>query len=202
MKLVVIGCGSIGQRHIQNLYSLGARDISVFDVDKSKLEKIRKISKEIRVSPDLDILLKERLSAAIIALPTSLHTPFALKAAQSNCHLFIEKPLSHSLSGLKELQRIVKTKRLVTFVGYNFRFHPSLVKLKGILSKKYYRQDHERPDGFRFFSSRAPSGRRLPPRLRCQTFDGRRSYSGYAEPPCGLSFFFTGRAQISVLLRG
>lgn len=50
--------------------------------------------------------------------------------AKLNCHLFIEKPLSNKLTGINELERLVKRKKLTTFVAYNLRFHPVIAKLK------------------------------------------------------------------------
>ena len=42
MKILVIGSGSIGQRHIKNLKSLRIKDIQVFDSDKKLLKLVEK----------------------------------------------------------------------------------------------------------------------------------------------------------------
>jgi predicted dehydrogenase len=130
MKLLVAGCGSIGQRHIRNLNGLGIKDLLAFDVDPRRLEQVRSVSPRTVVSTDIRALLKLGPRAAVIALPTHLHVKYASFAAQAGCHLFIEKPLSHDLAGVDGLCRTVKAKRLISFMGYNFRFHPSLVELK------------------------------------------------------------------------
>lgn len=131
MKIAVIGCGSIGRRHIGNLTALGVRSLSAFDANPERLAEVRPIAPKARTYDDLNLLFREEHpGAAVIALPTSLHTAFAVKAAQAGCHLFIEKPLSKDLSGTDALSGLVKAKRLTAFVGYNFRFHSSLLRLK------------------------------------------------------------------------
>ncbi|RQW80498.1 MAG: gfo/Idh/MocA family oxidoreductase, partial [Methanothrix sp.] len=70
---------------------------------------------------------------AVIASPTDLHAMQALQAARSGCHLFIEKPLSHTEAGLKELQEEISGRNLITLVGCNMRFHPGPAKVKELL---------------------------------------------------------------------
>ncbi len=164
-KLIVIGCGSIGRRHLRNLVALGVKDIFAFDVDKERLLQVKEIDHRIQTFTRLGVLLRERPSAAVIAVPTSLHVSYAVKAAKAGCHLFIEKPLSHHLAGSAELGRMVRAKRLVVFIGYNFRFHPSLLRLKKILSKNFIGK---------ITSGRAHFGSYLPDRHPNQ--DYRRGY--------------------------
>ena len=55
----------------------------------------------------LDEALARKPSAVFICNPSSLHIPVALAAAEAGCHLFLEKPLSHSLDGIGPLIEIV-----------------------------------------------------------------------------------------------
>ena len=43
MKILVIGCGSIGQRHIRNLVLLKEKNILAYDVDESKIKDVKKM---------------------------------------------------------------------------------------------------------------------------------------------------------------
>ena len=38
MKFLILGCGSIGKRHIRNLLSIGVKDIIACDLDEKRLE--------------------------------------------------------------------------------------------------------------------------------------------------------------------
>jgi predicted dehydrogenase len=78
----------------------------------------------------LEEALSHRPAFAIISSPTALHIPVSLAAARAGCHLFIEKPVSHSLEGCEELLSAAKDGEVVTMVGCQFRFHPHLISLR------------------------------------------------------------------------
>lgn len=134
MKYLICGLGSIGKRHLENLLKLGVdgRQIGVLRRRSANAlgDKVLENYPEIKIYHNLDQALKQKPLAVFVTNPTALHIPAALKAAKSDCHLFIEKPLSHSLAGVDELIKIVKAKKLVAFVAYNFRFHPLLLQVK------------------------------------------------------------------------
>lgn len=133
-RFLVIGCGSIGQRHIGNLQALGVKDILAFDVRADRRARV-----EARFSiPTLDTLeegWRGGPNVAFITVPTSLHIPLALEAAKHDCHLFIEKPLSNSLEYVDELLSLVQANGLVTLVGCNMRFHPGLALVRRLISE-------------------------------------------------------------------
>jgi len=123
MKIIIIGYGSTGQRHYRNLVAMGFNDISVYDPDLSKLTDVKKVEK---LSEDSF----NGFDAAFICSPTNLHIKAAIMAAKAGCHLFIEKPLSHSLKNVEELEKISVEKKLITMIGCNMRFHPALAFTK------------------------------------------------------------------------
>lgn len=129
MKILLIGLGSIGSRHLSNLIRLGYKDVILYRTEKSVMKDMRKFS-SFRVYHNIVEALDQKPKAAIIANPTSLHIEAALKCASAGCDLFIEKPLSHNLAQLKKLESIAKRKRLITFIGCQFRFHPHLQTIK------------------------------------------------------------------------
>jgi predicted dehydrogenase len=134
MKFLVIGCGSIGQRHIRNLLSLEAGEILAVDVDEYRLDQVARQS-GAKAFKDLATAWKEKPDVSFITTPTSLHLPMALEAARHGCHMFIEKPLAHTLDGVDELLDLVRGKSLVTLVGCNMRFHPGLQRIKTVLEE-------------------------------------------------------------------
>jgi predicted dehydrogenase len=133
MKVLVVGTGSIGTRHINNLKTLG-HEVYAMDFNKESLEKVRPLVRACFSS--LDEALTVKPEAAFICTFSNAHIPAALKCARSGCHLFIEKPLSTSLKGVKTLQETVKAKKLVNMIGCNMRFHPGIAYLHDILEKK------------------------------------------------------------------
>lgn len=129
-KIIIIGFGSIGQRHYRNLRNLGFADVWVFDADKSKTA-----DKDLKVAPRLDVKNLEQFDIAFICSPSNLHIKHALLAAHAGCDLFIEKPLSHNLKGINKLLKICRQKKLVSMVACNLRFNHCLKFIKKYLDE-------------------------------------------------------------------
>ena len=129
IRVLVIGCGSIGRRHIGNLLELGVRDILATDTRNERMNEV-KSKFGVQTVAGLEEALDCQPNVAIIATPTSSHLALALKAAHHGCHLFIEKPLSHNAEDVDRLIQLVREKGLITLVGCNMRFHPSIRKIK------------------------------------------------------------------------
>lgn len=132
-RFLVIGCGSIGKRHIENLRRLGARDIIAFDTQAARAAEVA-AQYGIASADSLTAAWEARPDVCLITAPTSLHLTLALEAAEQGCHLFIEKPLSHNWQGVEELRAVVERRRLITLVGCNLRFHPGLREIKRLLA--------------------------------------------------------------------
>jgi predicted dehydrogenase len=87
------------------------------------------------VETDLAAALAHKPDAVIIANPTAAHLETAISAAKAGCHLLIEKPIAGRMSdGVEQLEHIVASRGLKTLVGFQFRFHPVLMRLKELLS--------------------------------------------------------------------
>lgn len=131
MRILLVGLGSIGARHAANLRSLGVTELLAL---RSGTQPTRETPDGIRSCERLEDALSWRPDAALITNPTALHVPIALQLAGAGCHLFIEKPLSNSLTGVQQLADLAKQRGLVALVGFNLRFHPALLKVREILS--------------------------------------------------------------------
>ncbi|HKV27026.1 MAG TPA: Gfo/Idh/MocA family oxidoreductase [Candidatus Acidoferrales bacterium] len=125
MKILVIGCGSIGRRHAENLRELDAVDLLLYDASRDRSETLSR-ELQVRCVDTLDHAYHEQPDAALICAPTSLHLGLAAEALEHNCHLFIEKPISHSMAGVDRFLEEVEHKKRTLLVGYNFRFDPLL----------------------------------------------------------------------------
>lgn len=133
-KFLVVGCGSIGQRHINNLRHLGIGDIVAFDPRADRRAEIAS-NWGIETVETLDAGWECAPDVALITAPTSLHVPIALEAIARYCALFIEKPLSNQWSGIERLLGAVQQSGLVTLVGCNMRFHPGLLAVKDLIEQ-------------------------------------------------------------------
>ena len=130
MKILVIGYGSIGKRHVNNL--LNIKDIEIIVCTKNK-DATNLKKNGIKVFPSISKSLKEKPDVGIICNETSFHIKTAIQLAKQNCHLFIEKPVSDSLSGIKILMNLIKKKKLISMIGCDMRFHKCINKIKKII---------------------------------------------------------------------
>lgn len=133
MNFLVIGCGSIGQRHIRNLKKLGHR-VSGCEKDPKRARETTK-SYGIKVFNDVKKALGENYDGAFVCTPTNLHIPISIELAKKGINLFIEKPLSNNLKGIDSLAAVVNKKRLVALVGCNTRFLPSFKLAKELINR-------------------------------------------------------------------
>ena len=148
MKVLMVGLGGIGQRHVRNLRLLMNSDVEIIAcryrnnsqvlTDQLNIEQGSNLVEKyaIKVYDNIDQALDEKPNVVFVCNPSSLHIPVALKAAQAGCNLFIEKPLSHNLEQVEELINIVESQNVKAVVGYQMRFHPCLVRLYSLIQEQ------------------------------------------------------------------
>ena len=132
-KILICGVGSIGERHINNLISLGYKDIILYRTKNKKLRTVKKIFTSYN---DLSKALQEKPDIAIVCNPTHLHLETAIKCIQGKCHVFIEKPISQNLKGYKKLQDLIIQHKRHVIVGYMMRYHPCIIEMRKWIDEK------------------------------------------------------------------
>lgn len=187
MKILSCGLGGIGQRHLRNLRLLLGESLEVHAYrvrgqriklrDDLTVDEGADLEKDygIQVHHELADALAQQPEAVFICNPNALHVPVALECARAGVAVFMEKPLASDLTGLDELLAEVEKRKLLFHVGYNFRFHPGLQRLKTLLE-----------DGFfgRLVSVRSEIGEYLPNWHRYE--DYRQMYAARADQGGGV----------------
>jgi len=139
MNVLVVGYGSIGRRHVDNLLKLKHIDqITVCSnhhdsfqnhPEKEKLKLVRSLEELSSMTSH-----GRQFRFAIVANETYKHTETANVLANSGVHLFIEKPLSHSLKDAISLRKILANKEIKIFIAYNLRFLGAIQYIKNQIS--------------------------------------------------------------------
>lgn len=132
MRVLVAGTGSVGRRHIANLCRLGCEVVAYSY--RGKVPEIDGVSAPVSVVTDIEEGWKKNPDAVVVANSTEQHLEVALQAARRGIDLYIEKPLSISLEGVRELTDLVQANKLVVETGFMLRFHPNLVWVKDFLA--------------------------------------------------------------------
>lgn len=127
---VVVGLGSAGLRHLNNLRSLGVDRLIAVSTGRSTHPKLSDSLAGVTVEHTVCEALEHRPALAVIATPTSLHLEQAMACAHAGCHLLVEKPLSHTVEGLDTLQAAVDQAGSTAMVAFQFRFHPLIQKMR------------------------------------------------------------------------
>lgn len=126
---LIIGAGSIGQRHIRNLKKIGIDNIIALRSRKGHWAKLPAELGVIEVET-WDEAITKKPDVAIIANPSSLHLDAAVKIAPYVKGIMIEKPLSHSMEGCQQLVDLLIKKKVVSFIGHNLMFHPIIKNIR------------------------------------------------------------------------
>ena len=147
MRILIAGLGAIGQRHARNLRTVYGDELELLAfrrrrlthvvTDKLQRDDSRNVETELAVTTfeDLDDALAARPDAVFVCTPSSQHAAIAQRAAEAGCHLFIEKPVSHTMDGLERLRETVTAKGLVVLVGCQWRYHPCIRWLRDVIEQ-------------------------------------------------------------------
>ncbi len=104
----------------------------VFDPDRERAQTLAQTCGATRCD-SLEEAYATNPGAVVICAPTSMHLSLAKQAVTHDCHVFVEKPISHTPDGIASLLAQVQNRNLVLQVGYNLRFDPLVEQIHGLL---------------------------------------------------------------------
>lgn len=128
-RVVVIGAGSIGERHLRCFKATGRADVSFVEIS----EPLRKTIADRYGAPgfaDLDAALEGKPAIAVICTPAPLHVPMATRLADAGIHVLIEKPLSTTFDGIEQLRQTIRERGVTAGVAYVHRSNPLLAAMR------------------------------------------------------------------------
>lgn len=76
------------------------------------------------------ILADPAIDAVVFATPHTQHTEQVIRAAAAGKHVFVEKPFALSVADAKRAMQAADGAGIVLGVGFNRRFHPSMIRLR------------------------------------------------------------------------
>src|SRR6478735_7573799 len=127
--VVVIGAGSIGERHIRCFLATGRAHVSFVETVDERRNDVAKRYSNATALPSVDDALAAGATGAIVATPAPTHVPLAMTLVEAGVHVLIEKPLSVSIDGVDALQRLANDHNVVAAVAYVYRAHPALAEM-------------------------------------------------------------------------
>jgi len=137
MKILIVGLGSIGQRHAACLQKINGVEIAVLRTKKGTLKDASGFTEFY----SLDDALAYHPDGVIISNPTSLHVETALPFLQSGIKTLIEKPVADTAAEAEKLAAYSEHLR----VAYCVRFLPLISTIKEIAEQeKIYKLSFKR----------------------------------------------------------
>lgn len=133
MRIAVLGLGSIGSRHANNLVGLGHEVIAYDPVEFRTYN-----GKTTLLNNRRDLFYTDGIKAAVICSPTYEHQKDLFDCIKKGWHTFIEKPIANITPEIADLHTIASYAsigNLRCMVGYNQRFHPAVIELKKRISE-------------------------------------------------------------------
>lgn len=134
-SVLVIGCGSIGERHLRCFQRSGRARVTACDVNPALRQAMQARYRVTAVADWRDALVAGSHDAAVICTPAPAHVPIALELLERGLHVLIEKPLSHSLQDVDILVNASATSGRQTAVAYVFHVFPFLAEARQFLRR-------------------------------------------------------------------
>lgn len=128
-RIAVLGLGSIGLRHAQNLVALG-HQVTGFDPDPARRAAAGALGAAIASERQAAL---DGAEAAIIASPNAQHLDDLRTCIARGLDVLVEKPIAHTELGLAETLDEAARRDLVVYNGYMLRHHPAIMAAREML---------------------------------------------------------------------
>jgi len=129
IKVGVVGVGHLGAIHAKDYFRLD--NVKLVGVCDCNLERSLEIGKRFRTASYSDYEdLFDKVDAASIVVPTSLHYNVAKEFLKRGIHVLIEKPVTKTLSEADELIQIAKEQNVILQVGHIERFNSAILAIE------------------------------------------------------------------------
>jgi predicted dehydrogenase len=129
-RFLIVGSGSAANKHLALIAE---------HFPKSKIAQWKRKSPGVRNEIELfseSEVVEYNPTISIVASPAHLHLTQAGLLLNLGSHVLIEKPISISAQGVKEIYEIAKEKKVVVQVAYNLRFSESLIFFEELINSK------------------------------------------------------------------
>ncbi len=127
LRILVVGCGNMGASHATSYHTIDGFEIcGLVSSGKSKEVLNEKLGGGYPLFTDYEEALKvTKPDAVCISTYPDTHESFAVKALESGCHVFVEKPLADSVEGAERVAEAARKAGKKLVIGYILRYHPS-----------------------------------------------------------------------------
>lgn len=132
-KVAVIGCGYWGKNLTRIFHQLGTL-ATVCDVRKDVLEQVATTYGVDTTDRVDDVLNDPSIQALVIAAPAAQHFALTKAGLERDKDIYVEKPLSLTVSEGRILVDLALRKQRILMVGHILEYHPAIRELKRLIA--------------------------------------------------------------------
>ena len=141
LKIGVLGVGHLGRIHLKCIELVDELElVGFFDPNEKNASTALKNHKIQRFDSLEDLIAA--VDMVDIVTPTTTHFRLAKKSIEAGKHVFIEKPVTNTISEAEELLSLAKEMNVKVQVGHVERFNPAFLSLKDTDLKPMFIEAH------------------------------------------------------------
>ncbi len=118
LNIACVGCGGKGATDVMEVSSENI--VALCDVDWPRAKRIAQAFPNVPKFQDYRIMLREldeRIDAVTVTTPDHMHYPIARMAIELGKHVFVQKPLTHTVWEARQLAELARRHRVATQMG-------------------------------------------------------------------------------------
>ncbi|MCA6450245.1 MAG: Gfo/Idh/MocA family oxidoreductase [Chitinophagaceae bacterium] len=129
LKVGVFGVGHLGKFHLNNWKEIeGVKLVGFFDPNN---ENAKAVSEQYGLKRYMDEdKLMDACDIIDIIAPTDHHFAICMQAIRKGKHVFVEKPLAHTIQEGRDIVNMVREANIKLQVGHVERFNPAYLAIK------------------------------------------------------------------------
>lgn len=129
LKVGVFGVGHLGKFHLNNWKEI--EDVKVIGFFDPNNDNAKQVVAEYGIKRYMDEdKLMDACDIIDVVVPTDHHFEVCMAAARKGKHIFVEKPLTNTITEAKALVGMVREANIKCQVGHVERFNPAYLSLK------------------------------------------------------------------------
>lgn len=141
LKIGVFGTGHLGKFHLNNWKEI--KDVEIVGFFDPHEETAASVSQHYGIQRFLsEAELIDACDAIDVVTPTDLHFDVCEQAIRKGKHVFVEKPLAHTMEEAEKLVKLVQESGIKLQVGHVERFNPAFLAMKGFELKPMFIEVH------------------------------------------------------------
>lgn len=120
VRMAGIGAGGMGGGDIATFTKLGARFEALCDVDDARAAGTFDAHPDARRYKDFRVMIEKEaknIDAVCVGTPDHIHAVAAMAAIKAGKHVYVQKPLTHTLFECRELTKAAKAAKVMTSMG-------------------------------------------------------------------------------------